>query len=101
MTHGQALIEGLETPALLADKGCNANCLLTYLAECDIEATIPTRTNRLEPRPYDRHVYKNRKLVERFCNQIEQSRRIATRYDKLTCHFFAMLSLVCSYIWLA
>ena len=95
------MIEGFAAQALLADKGYDANHLLDYLAERDIEAVIPPKVNRLEQREYDRHVYKDRNLVERFFNRIKQFRRIATRYDKLARNFFAMLNLVCAYIWLA
>lgn len=95
------MIEGFAAQALLADKGYDANHLLDYLAERDIEAVIPPKANRLEQREYDRHVYKDRNLVERFFNRIKQFRRIATRYDKLARNFFAMLNLVCAYIWLA
>ena len=101
ITHGQALIEGFAAQALLADQGYDANHLLDYLAERDIEAVIPPKANRLEQREYDRHVYKDRNLVERFFNRIKQFRRIATRYGKLARNFFAMLNLVCAYIWLA
>lgn len=95
------MIEGFAAQALLADKGYDANHLLDYLAERDIEPVIPPKANRLEQREYDRHVYKDRNLVERFFNRIKQFRRIATRYEKLARNFFAMLNLVCAYIWLA
>ncbi len=87
--------------ALLADKGYDANALLQYLGQAGIEAVIPPRANRLEQRDYDRHLYKDRNLVERFFNRIKQFRRIATRYEKLARNFFAMLNLACCYIWLA
>jgi len=43
------------------------------------EAVIPPRSNRTEHRAYDRHVYKDRNLVERFFNRLKQFRRMATR----------------------
>lgn len=39
--------------------------------------------NRVVQRSYDRHLYKDCNLVERFFNWIKQFRRIATRYEKL------------------
>ena len=102
ITHAQALIVGLEdVQALLADKAYDANALLQYLAARGIEAVIPPMKHRREQRDYDRHLYKDRNLVERFFNRLKQFRRIATRYEKLACNFFAMLNLVCAYIWLA
>jgi transposase len=102
ITHAQALIIGIEdVEALLADKAYDANALLEYLAESGIAAVIPPKANRKEQRGYDRHLYKDRNLVERFFNRIKQFRRIATRYEKLARNFFSMLCLVCAYIWLA
>ncbi len=101
ITHAQALILGFEAQALLADKGYDANSLLEHLAEKGIQAVIPPKANRLAQRDYDRHVYKDRNLVERFFNRIKQFRRVATRYEKLARNFFAMLNLVCAYLWLA
>jgi transposase len=43
ITHAQALIEGIQTQALLADKGYDANELLQALAVREIEAVIPPR----------------------------------------------------------
>ena len=55
--------------------------------------------NGVWQRIYDRHIYKDRNLIERFCNRIKQFRRIATRYDKLARNYLSMLNLVCAYIW--
>ena len=100
VTHAQALIEGIKADAVLADKGYDANHVLEYLAQRDIQAVIPPKANRVEQRGYDRHVYKDRNLVERFFCRLKQFRRIATRYEKLARNFFGMLSLACAYIWL-
>jgi len=62
---------------------------------------IPPRRNRIEPRAYDRDLYKDRNLLERFFSRLKQFRRIATRYEKLARNFLSMLNLVCAYIWLA
>jgi transposase len=101
ITHAQALIVGFDAQALLAHKGYDANALLEYLAQAGIEAVIPPKANRLQQRDYDRHLYKDRNLVERFFNRIKQFRRVATRYEKLARNFFAMINLVCAYVWLA
>lgn len=100
VTHAQALIEGFKPDAVLADKGYDANDLLEYLARHNIQAVIPPKANRVTQREYDRHVYKDRNLVERFFGRIKQFRRIATRYEKLARNFFGMISLACAYIWL-
>ena len=50
--------------------------------------------------PYDKHIYQDRNLVERFFNKIKHFRRIATRYEKTAVSFQAMLFLVGAMIWL-
>lgn len=44
---------------------------------------LPPRSDRQSSRRYDPHLCKDSNLVERFFNQLEQFRRIATRYDSL------------------
>jgi transposase len=57
------------------------------------EAVIPPRSTRTEHRAYDRHVYKDRNLVERFFHRLKQFRRMATRYDNLARNFVSLLNL--------
>lgn len=101
ITHAHTLIEGLSTEAVIGDKGYDADALVARIHAAGAEAVIPSRNNRTEPRAYDRHLYKDRNLVERFFNRLKQFRRIATRYEKLARNFVSVLNLVCTYIWLA
>jgi putative transposase len=48
---------------------------------------IPSKANRRAPLPYDKALYKERNLVERFFNKLKQFRRVATRYDKLLANY--------------
>lgn len=67
--------------AVIADKGYEANALVEWINARGAIAVIPPRSNRREPREYDRHLYKDRNLIERFLNRIKHFRRIATRYE--------------------
>jgi transposase len=49
---------------------------------------------------HDKHIYRERNLVERFFNKIKHFRRIATRYEKTAKSFAAMLFLVGGMVWL-
>lgn len=99
--QADALIEGLRTQAVVADKAYDADVLLERISAQGAAAVIPPLAHRKEQRSYDRHLYKDRNLVERFFNRIKQFRRIATRYEKLARNYFSMLNLVCAYLWLA
>ena len=101
ITQAPALIAQLHPQAVVGDKGYDADMLIALINAAGAVAVIPPRRNRHEQRVYDRHVYKDRNLVERFFNRLKQFRRIATRYEKLARNFTSMLSLVCAYIWLA
>jgi transposase len=100
ITQASTLIEGLSPEMVIGDKGYDADALVRIHA-AGAQAVIPPRRNRNEQKAYDRHLYKDRNLVERFFNRLKQFRRIATRYDKLARNFVSMLNLVCAYIWLA
>ena len=50
--------------------------------------------------PYDKHLYKERNLVERFINKIKHFRRIFSRFDKLDCSYLGFLHFVSTLIWL-
>lgn len=57
------------------------------------EAVIPPRSNRKTPHAYDRALYRERNLVERFFNKLDQFRRVATRYDKLLANYMGFVQL--------
>jgi transposase len=101
ITQAKPLLEGFRADAILADKGYDANDLIDSIQAAGAIAVIPPKQNRVVQRSYDRHMYKDRNLVERFFNRIKQFRRIATRYEKLARNYLSFLNLVCAYIWVA
>ena len=100
----KSLVEGIpflsRVSRIAMDKGYDANWLVELLEEYGIEAVIPPRSNRKNPRPYDKEVYKHRNVVERMFAQAKEFRRIATRYDKLADSYVSFLCLVFVYICL-
>lgn len=96
-----ALIEDQHADFIVADKGYDSDALVETITAQGSQAVIPPRSNRLNPRAFDRHIYKSRNLIERFFNRIKQFRRIATRYDKLAKSFLSFVHLACAIVWLA
>ena len=88
---GQAteLLAEHEPEVVIADKGYDSDDFVEIIEERGAEAVIPPKKNRLEPREYDRHTYKERNLVERFWSKAKQFRRVATRYEKKAANFLA------------
>jgi transposase len=109
LTPGQAhdlcgadeLIPTLEANILLADKAYDAaERVIDVLQNAGKKSVIPSKSSRLEPREYDRELYKSRHLIENFFCKLKQFRAIATRYDKTARNFLAAIYLTSAIIWL-
>ena len=91
INQGEALIAGQDAEAVIADKGYDGNDFVAAIAASGAEAVIPPKENRIFRREYDKHLYKERNLAERFLNRIKQSRRVATRYEKTARNFMGFV----------
>ena len=98
--QAEALVAGMTFDKLLADKGYDSNRLRAVIAQAGAEVVMPSNRSRSQAIAYDKDLYKERNLIERFFNKIKHFRRIATRYDKTETSFLSMLSLVGAMIWL-
>ena len=91
INQGVALIEGHDAKAVIADKGYDGNDFVAAIEASGAEAVIPPKKNRIVKRDYDKHLYKERNLAERFINRIKQYRRVATRYEKTARNFLGFV----------
>ena len=98
--QAEDLISGLSFDNLLADKAFDSDRFRARIAEAGGQAVIPSISARSRAISYDKHIYKERNLIERFFNKIKHFRRIATRYEKTALSFASMLFLVGAMIWL-
>jgi transposase len=98
--QAEDLISGLSFDKLLADTGYDSNRFRARIAQAGAEAVIPSTRSRSRAIPYDKHIYRERNLVERYFNKIKHFRRIATRYEKTALSFASMIFLVGAMIWL-
>ncbi len=98
--QAEALIEGFELQALIADRGYDADRLLEVITARGAEAVIPPKSRRLVQREYDRHLYRERHLVECFINKIKHYRRVFSRFEKLSKNYLGFLSFVSALVWL-
>lgn len=99
--YGQAnaLIEGFDADYVLADKGYDSNSFIEAIEVSGAIPVIPSRSNRNEVRDHDKHIYKERNLVERLFQKLKQFRRIATRFERKGKHYLSMLNLAALMIW--
>ena len=82
ITQADALVAGYDADAVIADRGYDADWLVTQIAEAGAAPVIPPKKNRTEQRDYDAELYKERNAVERFFGRLKLNRRVATRYEK-------------------
>jgi len=99
--HAPKLLENVRDAQILLDKGYDSDPLRERLRQQGCTPLIPPRKNRRAPRPYDKHTYKDRHLVENFFEKIKRFRRVATRYDKLAVNFMGFVTLASILVWLA
>ena len=76
--QASALIDGFACEAVLADKGYDSAAFVDAIQCIGAEAVIPSKRYRLHPCTLDRHLYKERNLVERFFLKLQQFRQITT-----------------------
>lgn len=100
ITQAPALIEGLSADYVIADKAYDAADFLDLVFKSGAESVIPSTPRRNEQREHDRHLYKERHLVECFINKIKHYRRVFSRFEKLASRYLGFLQLTAVLIWL-
>ena len=96
-----ALLPDVAAETVIADKAFDADeRVIEPLAKAGKTAVIPPRSNRKNPRDYDKDLYAARHLIENFFGKLKQFRAIATRYDKTARNFLAGIHLAAAVIWL-
>jgi transposase len=84
---------------LLADKGYDSDAIVEQAQQQGMQAVIPPRKSRKNPRGYDKHLYKCRHLVENAFLHLKRWRGIATRYAKNASSFLAAVQIRCLALW--
>ena len=95
------LLQGLHpSQVVLADKAYDADWIRDMIYDQGAIACIPAKSNRKRHFEFDKTLYKKRNLVERFFGRLKQSfRSIATRYDKYSTNFMAMIKIASIRLW--
>jgi transposase len=88
------LIAGVETEAVPADKGYDSDANRAAIRAAGAVPCVPPRRHRVDPSDYDRHLYTERNVVERYFARVKPYRRVATRYDKKAANFLG-------FVWVA
>ena len=79
------------------DKGYSVQRIRDWLKARGIQAVIPHKSNELarhDPNvTFDKETYRRRAVIEQCVGWLKESRRIATRFEKLAVNFHGMLQL--------
>ncbi len=95
------LLAGIETGAVLADRGDDADATIAHVAgEMRAVATIPPKQNRAVRRPCDDAAYTERHLVECCIGTLKYFRRVSARFDQYARRFLAFVHPASVAIWL-
>ena len=85
----------------LMDKAYNSrDRVIAPILAAKGQIVMPAKSNSIDQRDYDQHLYKARHLIENFFAKLKQYRAIATRYDKLAQNFLSAIYLASTIIWL-
>jgi len=94
------LTEKIINSTITADKGYDSRAFIETIILNNCKPIIPCKKNRLIQRDYDKHLYKERHLIECFFNKIKHFRRIFSRFDKIAAFYLSFLNFVATLIWL-
>ncbi len=100
ITQASDLLSGFAGVTVIADKGYDSEKLISQIQSQGCIPVIPPRSNRKNPRNYDKHIYKERHLIECFFNKIKHFRRVFSRFDKKASCFMGFLAYASIVIWL-
>ena len=85
---------------MLGDKGYDSAAVRQEIEKRGGETVIPTTASRKIQQVVDKAIYALRNRIERFFNRLKNSRRVATRYDKLVESFVAFVLLASIRCWI-
>jgi transposase len=100
ITQGPALIADFSGGFALGDKGYDSDEFRALIKVQNCTPVIPPRSNRKQVIEYDKHLYKERNVIECFFSKIKHFRRIFSRFDKSARNFGAFVSFVGALLWL-
>lgn len=93
MAQAHNLIVGLHAEHVIADRAYDADNLMDTILDQGGKPVIPPRRHRRHRHRYNKTIYKERNIIERFFAKLKHFRRVATRYDKLLANFLGFVKI--------
>ena len=86
---------------LIMDRAYEGDETRQLVLDFGFEPVVPPKSNRLNPWPYNREIYKRRNEIERLFRRLKGFRRIFSRFEKLDImfkafiHFALIFDMIC------
>ena len=100
MIAAAELLEHAKGKALIGDTGYDSSAFLQAVRDKGMKPVIHSRPERKKKHRLARALYRQRSLVECFFHTLKRFRPVATRYEKTSRNYLALLHLACARIWL-
>ena len=94
------LIEDLPAEVVMADAAYDSDKIRNAIAAKGAVAVIPDNPSRASKHTLDKHLYKQRHLIECCFSKLKQFRRVATRFEKTACNYLAVVTIAAIVLWL-
>jgi transposase len=85
---------------LLADRAYDSDALRLEMAARGAWANINPMPGRKRRPPFSAFLYRYRNLVERFFSKLKHFRAVATRFEKHSENYLALVKLASAKIWM-
>jgi transposase len=95
-----ALIEDLPADIVMADTAYDSDRFRQLIADKGALAVIPSNPSRAGKHPLDKQLYAQRQLIECCFSRLKQFRRVATRFEKTSQNYLAVVTLAATILWL-
>jgi transposase len=100
LTQAPLLLGDISNANVICDRAYNSEKFRNQIITQDCTPVIPSKSNSKNPAKYDKHIYKERHLIENFIGKIKHFRRIFSRFDKSIINYSSFISFAGALLWL-
>ena len=100
MIAAPELLSHARGKALIGDTGYDSNDFREAVRRRGMKAVIHSKPERRIKYRLVRTLYRRRYLVEVFFHNLKRFRAVATRYEKTSRNYLALVQLACARLWL-
>ena len=100
ITQAEDLCKDISKSLVFGDKAYDSDKFINTLKDQGCSVVIPSKKNRKKLRDLDKHLYKERHLIECLIGKMKYFRRIFSRYDKTENCYLGFWYFVGTRMWL-